>query len=186
MFEQQNTPTAALPVLEPEGRPELSGLNWSPYAERLRHAEEHLKAFQLLAENDRGDLIIGMHAHRALEHGMKALLHAHKSPPSRGRPRSELSALLHAHKSPHRQTRNLAELLGNVRYRDPELRDFQLSLPLAVYQDYSWDNRCQRRQQLKLTRFPDYKERTLADVRTIINRAKQVRKLNEEEQNRHA
>ena len=166
MFEQQNTPTAALPVLEPERRPELSGLNWSPYAERLRHAEDHLKAFQVLAENDRADLSIGMHSHRALEHGMKALLHAPKAP--------------------HRQTRNLAELLDNVRYRDPELRDFQLSLPVAVYQDYSWDNRCQRRQQPKLTRFPDYKERIIADAQVIIDRAKQVRKLNEEKQNRHA
>ena len=166
MFEQQNTPTAALPVLEPEGRPELSGLNRSPYAERLRHAEEHLSAFQLLAKNDRADLSIGMHTHRALEHGMKALLHAPKAP--------------------HRQTRNLAELLDNVRYRDLELRDFQPSLPLAVCQDYSWDNRCQRRQQPKLTRFPDYKERTLADARTIINRANQVRKLNEEKQSHHA
>lgn len=166
MLERQTTPTATTPAREQSSRQEICALNGSPYAERLRHAEEHLSAFQLLAENNGSDLGIGSHAHRALEHGMKALLHAPKAP--------------------HRQTRNLAELLGNVRYRDSELRDFQLSLPLAVYQDYSWDNRCQRRQQPKLTRFPDYKERTLTDAQTIINRAKQVRKQKEEQQTRHA
>ena len=54
--------------------------DWSIYDQRLRHAEQHLDAFIFLSDNNMPDLVIGQQAQNALEHGMKALLEAHRAP----------------------------------------------------------------------------------------------------------
>ena len=129
--------------------------DWSPYSERLRHAEIHLEEFQRLVDQDRYDLLIGQQAQAALEHGMKALLEAHGAR--------------------YRRTHNIGELLGNIRHADPEMKDFRLSIPPEVYTEYAGGNEYHPRQQPELSSFPDYWERTVADAQAIIDRAKQVR-----------
>lgn len=132
-----------------------SGQIWTPYSERLRHAETHLNEFAFLAENGRNDLVIGQQAQGALEHGMKALLEAHGAR--------------------YRSTHNIGELLGNIRYNDPELREFRLSIPPSVYNAYAGGEEYERRVRPLLTSYRDYAARTLADAQRIIDRAKQVR-----------
>ena len=130
--------------------------DWSPYDEHIRHAESHLEMFQLAAERaQHNDIGIGQQVQNTLEFAMKALLEAHGAP--------------------YEGTHNIAHLLGNVRRNDPELRDFRISIPPDVYSAYEGDLQYRRREQPKLTDFPDYRERTTADAERIINRAKQVR-----------
>ena len=129
--------------------------DWSPYSERLRHAEIHLEEFAYMADQNRSDLVIGQQAQAALEHGMKALLEAHGSR--------------------YRRTHNIGELLGNIRHADPEMKDFRLAIPPEVYTEYAGGNEYHPREQPELTSFPDYLGRTVADAQAIIDRAKQVR-----------
>lgn len=136
--------------------------DWTPYGQRLRHAEVHLSELKFLAENDRDDIAIGQHAQRALEHGMKALLEAHQAD--------------------YRGVHNLGELLGNIRYRDQEMADLHLSIPPQIYNAYEGSDEYKPRRQPRLTTFQDYLERTVADAQAIIDRAKQVRELKEEQE----
>ena len=129
--------------------------NWTPYSERMRHAEIRLDEFADTAERGRNDMIVGQHAQGALEHAMKALLEAHHAP--------------------YRHTHNIGELLGNIRHRDPELADFRLSIPPQVYTSYAGSEEYGARTLPALTEFPDYLQRTKADVERIINRAREVR-----------
>lgn len=136
--------------------------DWSPYSERLRHAEIHLNEFAYMVEQNRSDLVIGQQAQAALEHGMKALLEAHGAR--------------------YRRIHNIGELLGNIRHADPELRDFRLSIPPEVYTEYAGGNEYHPREQPELTSIPDYRERTVVAAQTIIDRAKQVRESREEQE----
>ena len=129
--------------------------DWSPYNERMRHAEIRLDEFTDTAERGRNDLVIGQHAQGSLEHGMKALLEAHGAP--------------------YRHTHDIGELLGNIRHRDQELSDFALSIPPQVYTAYSGGDEYGARTLPTLTEFPDYIQRTKADVERIITRAREVR-----------
>ena len=129
--------------------------NWSPYSERMRHAEIRLDEFTNTAERGRNDMIIGQHAQGALEHAMKALLEAHGAP--------------------YRHTHNIGELLGNIRHRDSELAEFSLSIPPEVYTAYAGAEEYGARTLPALSEFPDYLQKTQADVERIIDRARAVR-----------
>ena len=129
--------------------------DWSPYSERLRHAEIHLDGLVRMAASGYNDLLIGQQAQGALEHGMKALLEAHGAR--------------------YRSTHDIGELLGNIRHNDPELRDFRLSIPPEIYSAYAGSEEYERRERPVLTSFPDYLPRTQSDAQRIIDRAKQVR-----------
>ena len=129
--------------------------DWSPYSEHLRHAEEHLQAFQGVDDLGLSDMVIGQQAQNTLEFAMKALLEAHEAP--------------------YQSTHNIAHLLGNIRRNDPDLREFTLSIPPDVYTAYEGDLQYRRRQQPKLTDFPEYCARTTTDADRIIQRARQVR-----------
>ena len=129
--------------------------DWSPYDERLRHAEIRLDEFIDTAERGRNDLVIGHNAQGALEHAMKALLEAHGAP--------------------YRRTHEISELLGNIRHYDPDMSGFSLSIPPAVYTSYAGRDEYKTRTQPNLTEFPDYLQRTKADVERIIHRAREVR-----------
>lgn len=129
--------------------------DWSPYSEHLRHAEEHLQAFQGVDDLGLSDTVIGQQAQNTLEFALKALLEAHEAS--------------------YQATHNIAHLLGNVRRSDPELREFTLSIPPDVYTAYEGDLQYRRRQQPRLTDFRDYRHRTTADAAIIIQRARQVR-----------
>ncbi len=130
--------------------------DWTPYNERLRHAEVHLEALILCATSGMNDLIIGQQAQNTLEHAMKALLEAHRAR--------------------YQRTHNIGDLLGRVRDVDPDLRGFQFSIPPDIYTQYAGEQgyRLTRRQPL-LSEQPDYRERTVADAQRIINRARAVR-----------
>ena len=129
--------------------------DWSIYSERLRHAEQHLAEFVFLSENDRSDIVIGQQAQNALEHGMKALLEAHRAP--------------------YRRIHNLGELLGNIRRIDAEMQDFALAIPPDVYNEYAGDLAYSRRREPELSSYPDYAELTRVAVERIIGRAREVR-----------
>ncbi len=129
--------------------------DWSTYSERLRHAGLYLDEFVFQAEQNRPDMFIGRNAQAALEHGMKALLEA-------------LGAS-------YRRTHDIGELLGNVRYFDPEMQDFSLAVPPEVFNEYAGNLVYSRRRQPELTSYPGFVETTRASVERILARAKQIR-----------
>ncbi|MCE2500431.1 MAG: HEPN domain-containing protein [Dehalococcoidia bacterium] len=128
--------------------------DWTPYNERMRHAEAHLEAFVLCVENGMNDLIIGQQAQNTLEHAMKALLEVHRVR--------------------YQRTHNIGNLLGNIRHIDPELRDLAISIAPDIYTKYTGEQAYELSEPL-LTDQPDYRERTVADAQHIINRAREVR-----------
>ena len=128
--------------------------DWTPYDERMRHAEAHLEAFVLCAENGMNDLIIGQQAQNALEHAMKALLEAHQVR--------------------YQRTHNIGNLLGHVRHIDPEIREFAISIAPDIYTKYAGEQVYELSEPF-LTDQPDYRERTVADAQRIIHRAREVR-----------
>ena len=128
--------------------------DWTPYNERLRHAEAHLEAFVMCVENGMNDLIIGQQAQNALEHAMKALLEAHRVG--------------------YRRTHNIGHLLGRIRHTDPQLPAFAISIAPDIYTKCAGEQAYELSDPL-LTDQPDYRERTIADARRIINRAREVR-----------
>ena len=131
--------------------------NWSPYSERMRHAELHLTALQDMIDLSRDDLLIGQQAQGALEHAMKALLEAHRVR--------------------YQRTHNIGHLLGRIRDIDPEMRNFAFSISPDIYSAYAGEQEYyeEARTQPLLTDQPDYQERTVADAQRIIDRAREVR-----------
>ena len=131
--------------------------DWKNYNNRLRHAEAHLTAFQDLVDLGRIDLLIGQQAQAALEHGMKALLEAHRAR--------------------YQRTHNIGHLLGRVRDVDPELRNFAFSIPPDIYSAYAGEQEYEEEERKPplLTHQPDYRERTIADAQRIIDRAREAR-----------
>ena len=132
--------------------------DWNPFDEHMRHAESHLEAFVIIAEMGQNDIVIGQQGQNTLEFAMKALLEAH-------------GAGYHG-------THNISHLLGNVRRTNPELSNFQLSIPPNVYTAYKGDQQYRQRVAPRITEFPNYMDRTTADAETIIERAKEVRRIN--------
>ena len=130
-------------------------VDWSIYDQRLSHAEIHLTGFINNCEAGLNDILLGQQAQNVLEYGMKALLEAH-------------DAL-------YRNTHNIGELLGNIRHNDTDLETFRLSIPPDVYTGYEGEREYHTRTQPRLSDFPDFQERTIADALRIIDRAKQVR-----------
>ena len=137
--------------------------SWTNYDNRMLHAESHLETFIAVAGLGHNDLIIGQHAQSALEHGMKALLEAHGIGQGRG----------------YRNTHDIGELLGNLRYRIPELADFRLAIDPAIYTEYGGGQAyLGRRRTPPLTGQADYLNRTAADAGFIINQARIARARN--------
>lgn len=134
--------------------------NWTNYDNRLFHAEQHLQAFRLLVENDMHDLLIGQQAQSALEHGLKALLESHGF--SQGQH--------------YRDVHDIGELIGNVRYRIPELNGIRLSIAPDIYSEYAGMGEYKEtRANPQLTAQADYLARTVADVDFIIAQARAAR-----------
>ena len=130
--------------------------DWAPYDERLRHAEAHLEAFNLCVSSGMNDLIIGQQAQNTLEHAMKALLEAHSAR--------------------YQRTHNIGDLLGRVRDVDPDMREFQFSIPPDIYTQYAGEQMYLLiRPHPLLTEQPDYRERTVVDAQRIIDRTRAVR-----------
>ena len=125
---------------------------WTDYHNRLYHAESHLEAFEVL---DSTVVIIAQQAHSALEHAMKAVIAGHGGTAER----------------PH----DLGRLLGAVRRIDPSMNNFRLSIPPDIYSEYAGDNEYEReRTQPLLTAQDDYRERTVNDIRALIEQAHEL------------
>ena len=133
----------------------------SNYNERLRHAETHLEEFIFMVEHNRSDLAIGQHAQNALEHGMKALLAA-----AGGQ---------------YGNTHDIGTLLNNVRHFDPEMREFRLAIPPDIYTEYEWETEYRKGRQPELTQYPDFAEKSVADIARIIDRAKMLKRLQDQD-----
>ena len=130
--------------------------DWSTYENRLEDASDHLEAFRRLVEQGLSDQIIGLHAQGALEHGMKALLEAHRAE--------------------YRFNHDIGELLGNVRRVDLSMADFRLAIEPDIYSHYAGRHAYVRPPApTMLTNQPDYLARTVADAEFIIARARLVR-----------
>ena len=130
--------------------------DWSTYENRREDAMEHLEEFRSLVERGRSDQLIGLHAQGALEHGMKALLEAHRAQ--------------------YRFSHEIGELLGNVRHVDPAMAEFSLSIDPDIYSRYAGRRAYVRPPTpMMLTNQPDYPARTVADAQLIIERARIVR-----------
>ena len=128
---------------------------WTDYQNRLYHARSHLEAFEHLDDAGFNDLLIGQQAQSALEHAMKAIIAGHGGV--------------------YRSTHNLAHLLGSVRRIDPEMRDFRLSIPPDIYSAYAGgDEYAMTPEDTLLTGQENYRERTVADLRALIDRASQL------------
>ena len=130
--------------------------DWSAYETRLEDAMEHLEEFRSLVERGRSDQLIGLHAQRALEHGMKALLEAHRAE--------------------YRHNHEIGGLLGNIRRVDPAMANFRLSIDPDTYSHYAGRHAYVRPAAPRmLTNQPDYLARTVADAEFIIQRARAAR-----------
>ena len=128
---------------------------WTDYHNRLYHAESHLEAFQHLDAAGFNDLLVAQHAQSALEHAMKAIITGHGGTAER--------------------THNLGRLLGAVRRIDPQMNDFRLSIPSDIYSAYAGDTEYEReRTQPLLTDQDNYRERTVNDIRALIERAPEL------------
>ena len=130
---------------------------WEDYEDRLYHAEQHLRVFQILDDLGESDLMIAQRAHSALEHAMKAVIAAHGAT--------------------YPSTHNLGHLVGTIRrLLDPELHDFALSIPPDVYSEYAGHQEyLTGRVTPTLTQLPGYRERTVADTQRLLDRARAVR-----------
>ena len=130
--------------------------DWSTYENRMEDASDHLESFRRLVEQGLSDQIIGLHAQGALEHGMKALLEAHRAE--------------------YRFSHEIGELLGNIRRVDPEMAEFSLSIDPNIYSRYAGRHAYIRpAAPMMLTNQPDYQARTVTDAEFIIARARAVR-----------
>lgn len=130
--------------------------DWSTYENRLEDASDHREAFRRLAEQELSDQIIGLHAQAALEHGMKALLEAHRAQ--------------------YRFNHDIGELLGSVRRVDPAMAEFRLAIDPDIYSHYAGRRAYVRPPASStLTKQPDYMARTVADAEFLIERARVVR-----------
>ena len=127
---------------------------WTVTGERLRHAENHLVMFDMAINSGRANLddMIGLHAHQALEHAMKALISA------RGR----------QYKTIH----NLNELVGDVRRADPEFR-FRLEIEGKIYNQYAGREEYEHT-ETPLTDIPGYEEKTRANIQQLLDRVREV------------
>lgn len=136
--------------------PEEPDINqeWNITGERYRHAEDHLDVFDMLISSGRArmDDMIGLHAHQALEHAMKALISAH------GRQ--------------YKTTHNLNELVGDVRRADPELH-FRLTIEGGIYNQYAGRDEYQPT-ETPLTAIPNYEEATRKNVRQLLERVREI------------
>lgn len=128
---------------------------WTDYSNRLFHAERHLAGFRLMDDNQMGDLLIAQQAQSALEHALKAIIAGHGDF--------------------YRDTHNIGHLLGTVRRIDPTLADFSLSISPDIYSEYAGRHEYNEGgKEPLLTEQEGYRERTMRDVETLLERARRL------------
>ena len=129
---------------------------WTDYDNRMLHAELHLDMFETADDLGKHDLILGQHAHSALEHGMKAVIAAYGGT--------------------YAATHNLGHIIGTIRRLEDELSDFLLNIPPDIYNEYAGNQEYKEiRREPQLTDQPNYRERTVADAQRLLDRARAIR-----------
>ena len=124
------------------------------YLEYKSITQPMINFLKICVENGMNDLIIGQQAQNTLEHAMKALLEAHRVS--------------------YQRTHNIGHLLGRIRRTGPQLLEFAISIAPDIYTKYAGEQAYELSDPL-LTDQPDYRQRTVADARRIIHRAREVR-----------
>ena len=132
---------------------------WSLTEERLRHAENHLAAFNWMIEGNLHDSMIGQHAQGSMEHALKALISAH------------------VERYPH--VHNINELVARAHEVDPEFR-FTPYVPGNVYNQYAGSDEYEGTKN-PITRIEDYRSKVNSDVQAVLGRIREVRQSEPEQ-----
>ncbi len=128
-------------------------IEWSVTEERIRQSEKNLTTFNILVQANDDDDMIGMHAQRAMEHALKALISANQE------------SYPHVHR--------IDQLTDHALRSDPGL-EFHPSIDGAIYNQYAG------RDDYYATETPisgigNYRERVNADVRLILDRVQEIK-----------
>ena len=125
---------------------------WSLTEERLRHAENHLAAFNVLIDAGMHDSMIGQHAQGAMEHALKALISAH------------------VERYPH--VHNINELVARAHEVDSEFR-FTPSVPGNIYNQYVGSDEYDRTEN-PISGIEDYRSKVNSDVQALLSRIRDI------------
>ena len=137
--------------------------DWRQYQKFLLDAVTELDDFLYMVEGERSDRSIGRHAQGAVENAMNALLEAWGERPG--------------------TNHEIGEMMGRIRAKDPEMRDFTLKIPPDAYSEYDGRKFYQlEKREPGITEFEGYRENTVADVESLIERAEEVRKQQEKDE----
>ena len=136
-----------------------SQYSWLRYELSRKNAEIKLGIFENQGQRNSPDWIQGETAQRALVAAARAVSHAHQVTP--------------------RKYQNLTNLVALLRQIDPELADYTLGIPPAVYDDYDLDLRPDKPKRTpQLKSFPNYAAQTEQDLRFLLRQAEKVQRQN--------
>lgn len=127
---------------------------WTVTDERVRHAEQHRRAFNLVIESGLDDIMIGQHAHSAMEHALKALISA------------KGQSYPHVH--------DINVLIHDARRADPDFK-FEPEIDGSVYDRYA-GRREYEATQWRISDIPGYREVVNGEVAAILTRVAEVRR----------
>ena len=125
---------------------------WSLTEERLRHAERHLATFNVIIDAGMHDSMIGQHAQGAMEHALKALISA------------QVERYPHIH--------DIEALVIRAQRVDRRFR-FALSIPGRVYNQYVGSDEYREAKE-PITVIDDYRNLVNSDVRTVMQRVREI------------
>ena len=125
---------------------------WSLTEERLRHAERHLAAFNVIVEAGLHDSMVGQHAQGAMEHALKALISA------------RVERYPHIH--------DIDDLVARARRVDRRFR-FALSIPGRIYNQYVGSDEYREAKE-PITAIDDYRNLVNSDVQTVMERVREI------------
>ena len=129
---------------------------WNVTDQRLRHASSHLEAFRVLNDNEVNDLAIGEHAHRSMEHALKAVISAAGARYDR--------------------TRVIGQLVNDANAADPQL-NFTPGIEAGVLNQYAGSEDYYYAGQ-KITEVADYADIIREDIELLCRRARQLQQVN--------
>ena len=126
---------------------------WMVTDERIRKAEMHLDAFNILADMGLSDLIAGQSAHPAMAHALKALISAH---------RQRFAPIY-----------DIAQLIRDAAAVDPDFQ-FRPGIDAGLYNQYA-DRHEYRPVANPISHIPGYRETVNGDVTALLNRVREIR-----------
>ena len=137
-----------------ENEEEDYSYEWTITEERLRHAERHLAAFNLMIDGGMHDSMIGQHAQGAMEHALKALISA------------RVERYPHVH--------SINDLLTRARRVDRRFQ-FTPEIPGNIYNQYVGRDEYGPTKH-PITDIEDYRNKVNSDVGTVLARIQEIRR----------